>query len=137
MSNAEKQSADKHLDERPRVEKAGADEKQSAVEKHSNVEKHRTEIPVTILQKEIACPNCNLTIEVPPGGLLSRFCARCNSELPETDNCGSSCFSCLKAVGASSTPCHEGEAESPLNSKKSSLNVVQRLWDYVIRRSSP
>ncbi len=125
MSNAEKQSADKHLDEAPRLEKKGADEK------------HRTEIPVTVLQKEIACPNCNLTIEVPPGGLLSRFCARCNSELPETDNCGSSCFSCLKAVGASSTPCHEGEAESLLNSKESSLNVVQRLWDYVVRRSSP
>lgn len=129
MSNAEKQSADKQSADKQTVDKQTADTPFG--------ERGRTEIPVTLLKKEIACPHCNLAVEVPPGGLLSRFCARCNGELPETDNCGSSCFSCLKAVGASSTPCHEGEAENPLNSKKSSLNVVQRLWDYVVRRSSP
>ena len=98
---------------------------------------YNSENPVAWLRKEIACPHCNLVIIVPPGGLLSRACARCNGQLPEADNCGASCFSCLKAVGGSSTPCHEGEVESPLNSEKSSLNVVQRIWDYVRRRSSP
>lgn|GEM_PF-4722188 len=104
----------------------------------SDSAKPKTEIPFT-LQKEIACPHCNLVIEVPTGGLLSRSCARCNGQLPETDICGSSgssCFSCLKAVGASHSPCHEEEAKNPLNSEESSLNVVQRIWNYVKRRSS-
>ncbi|MBA3855648.1 MAG: hypothetical protein C0507_01945 [Cyanobacteria bacterium PR.3.49] len=95
-----------------------------------------SEIKVSLI-KEVACPHCNLVVEIPPGGLASRFCTRCAGQLPEVDNCGTSCFSCLKAVGASSSPCHEGEAENPLNSEKRSLNVVQRIWDYVRGRSSP
>ncbi len=132
MSNVNQQPIEDQAAEKQLGDKQIADNQMT--EKSSN-HKVLKEIPLTVLQKEIACPHCNLEIEVPAGGLLSRFCTRCNGELPETDNCGSSCFSCLKAVGASSTPCHE-EAENPLNSKKSSLNVVQRIWDYVIRRSS-
>lgn len=88
------------------------------------------------LRKEIACPHCNLVIEIPPGGLMSRSCPRCTGQLPEADSCGTSCFSCLKAIGADSTPCHE-ESENLLNSETGSLNVVQRIWNYVKRRSSP
>ncbi|MCC7529010.1 MAG: hypothetical protein IT342_10835 [Candidatus Melainabacteria bacterium] len=94
-----------------------------------------SDVEKPLLKKEIACPHCNLAVEMPPGGILSRFCPRCNGLLPETDNCSASCSSCLKAMGASGTACRQEEAESLLNSKKSSLNVVQRIWDYVFRRT--